>query len=732
MSLYNHFNRVTAVYFKSLYSSVPEIKDVAHEGLRMVLKHQSRLPKDLLQTGLRPILMNLADAKRLSPSGLEALARLLELLTNYFKVEIGHKLLDHYRVIADPQMLQQSSRLPLTENDGIQKLVRLANIFHLLPSAANAFLENLVNAIVQTEAQMHFSGQSPFSEPLAKYLDRYPVEAIEFFMKHLQFPRHLRTLRSILQARLAPQLLRELVTRTPIIVTSCLEGREPNSVLAGLLLCQDIAELVPGWLTENDYVVQALLNLWRLEVPSLDTSVTSQADSYQRCSLLLSIFMQALQQSPRVDLVFEVVAIFTRNLPLDPIDVSQFLYRHVALNSSLTYRRNVLLRFLIWFEDVSFPWTHKTFALRYIVTPTILAHAASSSKEGLLDSDIVEWFHSRIWIPMNDNVTFAGADDMFRIELLHFTTVMVQHYPELLVEPKKDIIKCAWHHITSEDAIVKHTAYLLAARFFDAWEGTQKFILTVWTGLLSRPHAEGKALVRQALDILAPVLQRTQNVEPGFPQWAKTTRRLLAEESGGWSQVGLVYQLMARQSALFYPVRALFIPHVVNSMNKLGLSTTSSIESRLLSIEVLQVIADWERQAASSGDDMQVDDTEPTWTTPLPFRESMVSYLVRLATSLVDQQSKTLVVPKALNLLRSLVGPAGWTDVTVKLHYFARALQQVGGICSWFGKAQIEMIFVRTNSIMRPSSLRRLVRRRFCRSLQTRSQMLGSSRVPRS
>ncbi|KAG6860236.1 hypothetical protein C0995_013842, partial [Termitomyces sp. Mi166 len=194
--------RVTSLYFKSLYSPSPEIKDVAHEGLRMVLTHQSRLPKELLQTGLRPILMNLADPKRLSVPGLEGLARLLELLTNYFKVEIGHKLLDHFRIVADPAMLT----VPLTNNESITKLVRLANIFHLLPSAANIFLENLVNSIVQTESQMCLSNQSPFSEPLGKYLDRYPVDGIDFFMRHITFPRHMRTLRSILEAKFAPNL----------------------------------------------------------------------------------------------------------------------------------------------------------------------------------------------------------------------------------------------------------------------------------------------------------------------------------------------------------------------------------------------------------------------------------------------------------------------------------------------------------------------------------------------
>ena len=43
---------------------------------------------------------------------------------------------------------------------------------------------------------------------------------------------------------------------------------------------------------------------------------------------------------------------------------------------------------------------------------------------------------------------------------------MVHHYSEYLVDVKKDIIRCAWHYITSDDAVVKQTAYLLAARFF--------------------------------------------------------------------------------------------------------------------------------------------------------------------------------------------------------------------------------------------------------------------------
>lgn len=675
--------RVTTVYFKSLYSPIPEVKDVAHEGLRMVLTHQARLPKELLQTGLRPILMNLADPKRLSIPGLEGLARLLELLTNYFKVEIGHKLLDHFRIVADPQMLQASSRLPLMENDGIKKLVCLANIFHLLPSAANIFLENLVNAIVQTESALHFSGESPFSAPLAKYLDRYPSDAMDYFMRHLAFPMQIRTLRSILRAKLAPNLLRELSARTGVLVTACLEGRDTSLVMPGLLLCSDLAELVPGWVLEHHHAVDAVVALWRAD-DSGETSHLPSADVLQRYTLMLSVFKQALEQSPRIDILFDLVDIFIRKQPLDVVSVIQFLYRHVALSKDTAFRRNVLQRFLIWFDDPAYSWSQKALFLQYVITPTLLMHATHApSNAGLLDADMIQRIHVRIWQSLSaaENASsipaFPGADDNFKIELLRFTTVMIQHYSDLLQDAKKDIIKCAWVFIGSEDPLLKCTAYILAARFFDVFDGPPKFILRLWTGLLKGPPAEGRLLVRQALDIFAPVLSRPNMMESGYTQWAKTTRRLLAEDGVNSNMTNLVYHLIVAQPALFFPVRYTFIPHIVNHLTKLGLTATSNLESRLLSIDIVQVIFDWEQKPGSAGSNAPPVPAASEGGIPLSLRENMVSYFIRLATTMQDVQSRQVVVPRALALLRTLIAPGGWSDVNMKLNFFSRALEQV-------------------------------------------------------
>lgn len=672
--------RVTGLYFKSLYSPAPEVKDVAHEGLRMVLTHQNRLPRELLQTGLRPILMNLADPKRLSVAGLEGLARLLELLTNYFKVEIGHKLLDHFRIVADPQLLQESSKLSLADNEGITKLVRLANIFHLLPSAANIFLEPLVNAIVQTEAQMHFSTRSPFSEPLARYLDRYPVEGIDLFLRQLQYPRQLRTLRSIIQANLAPNVLRELASRTPVFVNRLRLGNERNVVIAVLSLFDDLATLAPSWIIQSGYAIDAVVELWQTSLPCQENLAAIIIDVTHRYSLMLSIFTKALKETPRIDLLFEITSIYTFNLGMDVTGTTKFLYEHVALSDDTLFKRNILVRFLTWFTNPKYTIAQKTYFIHYIVSPVLLTNAnRPRTTDSLIDSDFVNQIHRIIWQPMNDAGAFTDVDDMFRVEILNFTIILVQYYPDLLDDVRKDIMKYAWSYITSnDDIIVKQTAYLLSARFFAAFPTPEKFILRAWTGLLRIPHPDGRAALRQeALATLAPSLPKADPTQPGRPAWANTTRRLLAEE--GLPSMVTIYHLIVKQPDLFFPVRSLFVPHIANSLNKLGMTGSAALDSRLLSVDILQVIFNWEEQAMRnvkrglSTDEHRHDDS--MWLTPLGLRENMVSYLVRLSTVTHDQPARATLLPKALSLLQVIGGPNGWTDVTVGLRFFSRILE---------------------------------------------------------
>lgn len=68
------------------------------------------MPKELLQSSLRPILVNLAHTKNLSMPLLQGLARLLELLSNWFNVTLGGKLLEHLKKWLEPDKLALSQK----------------------------------------------------------------------------------------------------------------------------------------------------------------------------------------------------------------------------------------------------------------------------------------------------------------------------------------------------------------------------------------------------------------------------------------------------------------------------------------------------------------------------------------------------------------------------------------------------------------------------------------------
>ncbi|QRW04664.1 atypical/PIKK/TRRAP kinase [Ceratobasidium sp. AG-Ba] len=427
--------KVTSVYFKSLYSSSNKVKRVAHEGLRTVLNHQSRLPKDILQTGLPPVLMSLADAKRLSVPGLEGLACLLELLTNYFKVEIGHKLLDHFRVIADAKMLSNAAYQPLADNDEITKLVKLVNIFHLLPPAANMFLKTLVGLVVQVETQLHSASPSPFTSALASFLDRFPSDSLEYFYRNIGQPSTLQSLRNVISSGLAPNMNAEFRNNTTLLVDQCLKDESSSLVLPGLVLCTELSKDYPGWLQEHPEVLDALLHLWRgYFLQGSEDGFVPVENFARHASLLLNLLIGVIEKTPRVDVVYDV-------------------------------RHNT--------------WVHKTQFLRYIVNPLLYVQVATrppsestNTSTDAVDSSILNGLHTKVWKPMTDQATdaFPGSDDGLKIEILPMSSLLIQCSSSLMQESRKDVIKCTWHYIVNDDATVKQTAYVTISRFFAVFD----------------------------------------------------------------------------------------------------------------------------------------------------------------------------------------------------------------------------------------------------------------------
>ncbi|KAG0235555.1 hypothetical protein B0O80DRAFT_498171 [Mortierella sp. GBAus27b] len=694
--------RIISVFFKSLYSKSSEVVDVANKGLKQVLAQQHKLPRDLLQAGLRPILMNLSDYKRLTVAGLEGLARLLELLTNYFKVEIGKKLLDHLRQWAEPSMLQECAGKPLSENQEIKIIVGILNVFCLLPQAANIFLNDLVTVVLEMESHLRRAMSSPFRHSLLKFLNRYSDEAVDYFLDRLTQDRHSRLFVDLLSTEFAAPLRSEIVKNPEKLISKTFQASDPAVQFHGLTITRAISKFNPELIPTNRPVLDALLAMWRApgRLERLQKEEELEVARLRESQYLVEAFILHLKQSPDdIEVIFEMISIFTQETVIDFSFLKMFYIEEIAIKAPAARKRAILEHFLVMFQDREVSQSVKMQSLRVIINPMLLVSFTRGPLDYLnvIDHAMIAEIHSKIWQPLliknpDDN---QYNDDALRIELLQMTSLILQFASDLIADARKDIIMFGWNYLKLDDITGKQAAYVLIARFIAAYDTPSKIIIQIYVALLRAHQSEAKALVKQALDIVAPVLpKRIANASdpPKNPTWARWTQRVLVEDGYSGSQLMNVYQLLVRHPDLFYESREHFLPQIVTTLSKLGLVQNAGMDSRTLTINLAELILKWERRRITETKSAMDVDTPATsegsnasgavasassttsYTPNLGLRENVVSFLVRFACAFPEPLSKKGLPYRAVELLREFLGSEFWPEVNVKLQFLERTL----------------------------------------------------------
>lgn len=588
---------------------------VAYDGLSRVMAQQSKLPKEVLQGGLHPILTNLADAKKLTVSGLEGLARFLDLLTNYFKVEIGHKLLDHFRTLSEEPNLLQRAALGgvLEENTEIAKMIRLVEIVRRLPPTANMFLKDLTALVVKAETNLRQSTPGPFTENLAKYLNRFKGDAVAHIFENLRNPDVVRSFCHVIASGHAPAFVAELSSEAAKLAEVCfLDETAPDLVTPGLLLVRELVKADPKWLNLRQPVRDALLLLWRAtpsRMPVIGDGAPPSAFRHEPMQIA-ELFLAYLENDLHVPLLFDVIRIFTLKTRSPLARVTAFFYENVASNPAAD-KRAILTHFLGVFGDPEVSWQLKLHALRVIVNPILVVLFSRADREpNIINAQFVASAHALIWLPLStEDSPLSSVGDALKIELIQMCTLLVQHCSEAMSDVRKDVIKMAWLFVKDPDPTVKHTAYILIARFFEKYESPPKFIMNAWNGLLRFSPSEGRVLVRQAIDIMAKVrlvaplrslaarcspplvfLTFATQILPQIPSsggnqppWALVVRRILSEEGQTTPVLISLYEIITSHPDLFYESRELFVPQMVGSLARLGSSGASTPEMKKVS-----------------------------------------------------------------------------------------------------------------------------------------------------
>lgn len=644
---------IVSLLFRSLASTPRPSVVAAHKALREVLslslkapteeggKNQSRLPKELLQRCIRPVLLNLRDFTMLSVPLLRGLSRLLALLNSWFNKTLGEKLLDHLQKWTDPPRIMSLAWGPGEETRVAASMV---GIFCLLPHASQ-FVEHLVKTCIKIEAALpvfkNFEIYSPFRRPLARFLDKYPQETTGFFFPRLKTPIYSeifqeivkldesRNLRAFLGNRSSSLMILNRCFERPLAIMRAERGSSPGGSVRhslsvhgigdvtadqrgtekakpmgteslelqfqGFNLISTLHEHDPDYLRNHNDIVRALRWLWRSKGRYLRLQHESQiAPRFHSESTMLATFLMSYaEQFPNEDVgvLFELILVFLHTSTVDFDFVANFLKYMVRDVLDLAQKQQALRRF---FEMVGGDSNEETKVLtvQFVIFPLLEANLAARVPEQmgntLVDENVIKTFVETALI---QNGRPVSCGDRLRVELLKLTDLFVSKVPNYVKPFQKEVVKICWSLLKMEDSVCKSWAYVVACRLVATFDTAPKVFLQVFSALLRSHHQEDKELVRNALDLLIPAMPKRlgEDEKKAIDQ----VSQMMLEEASSTPQLAHLCQTILRDGEIFRPYRECFVGLLANSVARLAIPPSSPFENRLLAVEVVALLLHW-------------------------------------------------------------------------------------------------------------------------------------------
>lgn len=385
--------------------------------------------------------------------------------------------------------------------------------------------------------------------------------------------------------------------------------------IQGFKLVKTLVKYNPTYLTEHNDIVRAFRWLWRSKGRHLRLQHEElMPPRFHRESMLLgSLLVDYSKAFPSdVDVLFEMLRIFLQPTTCDFGFIRSFLASTVSHGISTEKKKHLIQLFFALLTGEG-PEETKVLCIQLIVMPMLLNYFscreesltrknelllpavdivgtdAPPLEEELVDEATIRKFVQEVLL---NNGAPALFGDRAKVELLRLSTLLIRSKPKLMDAHKNDVIKFSWALLKSEDAICKSWAYLNVCNFIAAFETPGKVISQVFCALMRLHQHEGKGCIRAALSILLPTLAKRLD-EKEFFKLIEYTVRLIYEEGNNDPQLTHIWQTITSHPDVFVAYRAKFIPHMVRSLNRVGLTPSCPSENRGLSISIAELVLQW-------------------------------------------------------------------------------------------------------------------------------------------
>ena len=282
---------------------------------------------------------------------------------------------------------------------------------------------------------------------------------------------------------------------------------------------------------------------------------------------------------------------------------------------------------------------------------------------------------------------------MLFMTLLQLSSIFVQYAHEYIhdVNNKKHgsrlrrLMTFAWQCLLAKNCVDPYNKYyghLVLCHIISKFGIHKRIILQVLNSLLKAHTPEARTIVRQALEILIPILPT--KMEDGYQTLAQWTKKILIEESHHPAQSAHILYIIVKYYKIYYLIRHTLINHMISTFQKLGYTSNTANEHKQLAIDLTEVILKWEAQRAR---DMVKRDVEPVLFESLlakhpdmlkPFEkhvaDSVLNSFVKTACPINENgmNQNDSLSKRCLNLFKQAIINDIWPNADVKFEILER------------------------------------------------------------
>ena len=740
--------KIFSVLYKAINSSVKELQVAGKEAMNKFMVEHTHADIELVHGALRPLLMMLGDYHNLSPDLLQKLTHMIELFPTSFNEKMCEALKGHLTRWIEVLITNTQTQ---RQGEEVQICLYILDMFHMLPASTFRLFDQLLLLALKGEKALGVELGSPFRAPLMKFALKFPQQTVEYFLSRLVDPTLNRVFNAFLRHKDGGPLRDVLAAGAPKIIQMTfglqVPGTDDGTMLKkrelqyqGILLCHLLIEHKESWIKDMPTIVECLKKIWVSEAYHFQCAKDSNPLSFwPESPMLVRCLLSHCKYHPDdIDTLFQLLRVYmTRHLSSYQF-LTDFLDTEVAKGYSTENRRALFFKFVEVFQNPEYPHELKAKILQYIIIPSFSSCFEEGKVDSLLggppdperdsDDNIISVFINKI---INPDKPFGSSDPMC-ILLLQLSSLLVEHAAPHIHDSNnkkqgaklRRLMTFAWPCLLPKqcvDPATKYHGHLLLAHIIAKFAIHKRIVLQVFHSLLKAHAMEARLIVRQALDILTPVVPiRMEDANATLVHW---TKKIIVEEGHSVAQLIHMLQLLCRHHRVYYPVRQHLVQHMVSSIQRLGL--TNTIEQRRLAVDLAEVIIKWEfqrlremqegevegmeqdgglkdiptplslgmKRSASDGSSepskrpkTQQQVADPNWTLEKQHADAIINFLVRLACQVNDGQTPgpglpasqgELLSKRCITLVKTALKPEIWQNqsVDIKIVWFAKLLE---------------------------------------------------------